>query len=330
MTTSEKTTASPFQVELTAPDISAYRASNVGIDYVTRLDSGKPGPHVIVQALTHGNELSGAITLDYLFKQNFQPICGVVSFIFANVAAYQMWDPANPDGNRYVEEDFNRVWSDEVLKGPRDSVELRRARELVDYIDTADYLLDLHSMSAPSAPLMVCGVRPQGGQKSINLSAKIGLPEWLMMDTGHVNGLRMIERAAFGDPSKHNTAILLEAGQHWERASDQIARETSLRFLKVTGAVDAQWADARCNLPTPVQKVVQVTQGYTARSLEFHWLAEYNGLEVIEKAGTALAHDQDHILRTPYDNAVLVMPTRSKRFSVGNTMLRFGRIEALN
>ena len=98
----------------------------------------------------------------------------------------------------------------------------------------------------------------------------------------------------------------------------------------MTGAVDAQWADARCNLPTPVQKVVQVTQGYTARSLEFHWLAEYNGLEVIEKAGTALAHDQDHILRTPYDNAVLVMPTRSKRFSVGNTMLRFGRIEALN
>lgn len=121
-----------------------------------------------------------------------------------------------PDGNRYVEEDFNRVWSDEVLNGPRDSVELRRARELVAYIDTADYLLDLHSMSAPSAPLMVCGVRPKGGQKSINLATKIGLPEWLMVDTGHVNGLRMIERAAFGDPSKHNTAILLEAGQHWE------------------------------------------------------------------------------------------------------------------
>ena len=113
MTTKQTTT--PFQVELTAPDISAYRASNVGIDYVTRLDSGKPGPHVIVQALTHGNELSGAITLDYLFKQNFQPTCGVVSFIFANVVAYQMWDPANPDGNRYVEEDFNRVWSDDVL-----------------------------------------------------------------------------------------------------------------------------------------------------------------------------------------------------------------------
>ena len=324
------TTPSTLKVELSAPDISAYRQSNVGIDYVTRMDSGKPGPHVIVQALTHGNELSGAITLDYLFKQKFQPVCGVVSFIFANVAAYALWDPQNPDGNRYVEEDFNRVWSDEVLNGPRDSVELRRARELVAYIDTADFLLDLHSMSAPSAPLMVCGVRPKGGQKSVNLSAKIGLPEWLMMDTGHANGLRMIERAAFGDPHKHNTAILLEAGQHWEKACEQIARETTLKFLKVTGVADAQWVDARCSLPPVEQKVVQVTEGYAAKSLDFEWLDIYNGLEVIEQAGKALAEDAGHTVRTPYDNAVLVMPTRSKRFAVGNTMVRFGRIESLN
>ena len=324
------TTPSTLKVELSAPDISAYRQSNVGIDYVTRMDSGKPGPHVIVQALTHGNELSGAITLDYLFKQKFQPVCGVVSFIFANVAAYALWDPQNPDGNRYVEEDFNRVWSDEVLNGPRDSVELRRARELVAYIDTADFLLDLHSMSAPSAPLMVCGVRPKGGQKSVNLSAKIGLPEWLMMDTGHANGLRMIERAAFGDPHKHNTAILLEAGQHWEKACEQIARETTLKFLKVTGVADAKWVDARCSLPPVEQKVVQVTEGYAAKSLDFEWLDVYNGLEVIEQAGKALAEDAGHTVRTPYDNAVLVMPTRSKRFAVGNTMVRFGRIESLN
>jgi hypothetical protein len=176
---------------------------------------------------------------------------------------------------------------------------------------------------------MVCGVRPKGGQKSVNLSAKIGLPEWLMMDTGHANGLRMIERAAFGDPHKHNTAILLEAGQHWEKACEQIARETTLKFLKVTGVADAQWVDARCSLPPVEQKVVQVTEGYAAKSLDFEWLDIYNGLEVIDKAGKALAEDAGHTLRTPYDNAVLVMPTRSKRFAVGNTMVRFGRIESL-
>jgi isocitrate/isopropylmalate dehydrogenase len=78
-----------------------------------------------------------------------------------------------------------------------------------------------------------------------------------------------------------------------------------------------------------VQKVVQVTEGYAAQSLDFEWLDVYNGLEVIEQAGKALAEDAGHTLRTPYDNAVLVMPTRSKRFAVGNTMVRFGRIESL-
>jgi hypothetical protein len=83
-------------------------------------------------------------------------------------------------------------------------------------------------------------------------------------------------------------------------------------------------------LPPVDQKVVQVTEGYAARSLDFEWLAVYNGLEVIEKSGTALAKDAGHAVCTPYDNAVLIMPTRSKRFTVGSTMVRYGRVEGLS
>jgi hypothetical protein len=53
-------------------------------------------------------------------------------------------------------------------------------------------------------------------------------------------------------------------------------------------------------------------------------------LEVIEKSGTALAEDAGHAVCTPYDNAVLIMPTRSKRFTVGSTMVRYGRVEGLS
>ena len=45
-----------FPVELVNPDISPYKNSNTGIDYVITLDSGLSGPHVfissIVQAFT--------------------------------------------------------------------------------------------------------------------------------------------------------------------------------------------------------------------------------------------------------------------------------------
>ena len=61
-----------YPVELVAPDITPYRAGNAGLDYVTTFDSGRAGPHVVA-AVTHGNELCGAITLDFLFRQDLEP-----------------------------------------------------------------------------------------------------------------------------------------------------------------------------------------------------------------------------------------------------------------
>jgi hypothetical protein len=46
--------------------------------------------------------------------------------------------PANPFSSRFVDEDFNRVWNPETLSGPRDSVELRRARELRPFVEEAN------------------------------------------------------------------------------------------------------------------------------------------------------------------------------------------------
>jgi hypothetical protein len=47
------------------------------------------------------------------------------------------------------------------------------------------------------------------------------------------------------------------------------------------------------------------------------------GLGVIAEAGTLLAHDGDAEVRTPYDDSVLVMPTR--RPKKGETAVRIGR-----
>ena len=46
-----------YNVELTPPDISAYRACNTGIEYVTTFTAREAGPHVVVMGLTHGNEI---------------------------------------------------------------------------------------------------------------------------------------------------------------------------------------------------------------------------------------------------------------------------------
>ena len=62
-----------YPVELTPPDIEPYRAGNTGIEYVTTFTAAAPGPHVMVCALTHGNEICGAIAIDKLFRAGIRP-----------------------------------------------------------------------------------------------------------------------------------------------------------------------------------------------------------------------------------------------------------------
>ena len=308
-------------IEIQPPDISAYRTGNTGVDYVHQLDSGKPGPTVMLQALTHGNEFCGAIALDYLLKEKLRPRAGKLTLAFANVAAYARFDFDDPDRSRYIDEDYNRVWGDDVLLGPRDSAELRRARQLLPFVDAADHLLDLHSMHEPCRPIMVCAK----SEKSVALSRRIGMPADLLLDTGHPAGLRMIERGAFNYPASPRSAVLIECGQHWEKSSVQVAIDTALRFLKATGAVEGAWADARLKLkPPPEQRVIRVTEPVVAQTMQFRFARPWKGLEVVPAKGTLVASDDDREWRTPYDDCVMVMPS-VVHLKPGTTLVRLGR-----
>ena len=85
-----------YPVLLQAPDISAYQKGNTGIDYIHQFDSGKPGTHVMISAVVHGNELCGAIALDHLFRHEVRPMQGRLSLAFMNVEAFQSFDPERP------------------------------------------------------------------------------------------------------------------------------------------------------------------------------------------------------------------------------------------
>jgi predicted deacylase len=310
-------------VQIQPPDIAAYRNGNTGVDFVHVLDSGRSGPNVMLQALTHGNEYCGAIALDALFRAKLRPRAGKVTLAFANVEAFSRFDFDDPDCSRYIDEDFNRVWDDEVLLGARDSAELRRARELRPFVDAADYLLDLHSMHEPCRPIMVCGQSDKGAA----FARRLGVPGDLLIDTGHPAGLRMIERGGFGDPASPRTAVLIECGQHWERSAAEVAVDTALRFLRTTGVVDGAWAAPRLRLqPPPAQRLVRVTEPVVARTMNFRFARVWQGLEVVPKAGTLVAADGDVEWRTPYDDCVMVMPSMAQ-LKPGTTMVRLGRYE---
>ena len=308
-----------YPVEIQPPDISAYRRGNTGIEFVSSFDGGRPGPHVMISAVVHGNELCGAIVLDELQRTEIRPVAGRLTLAFVNVAAYARFDACDPTASRFVDEDFNRLWNPAVLEHSRDSVELRRARELRPLLDDVDLLLDIHSMQHTAAPLMMCGPLRKGRQ----LAAAIGTPQHVVSDAGHAAGQRMRDYAEFSDPESPKNSLLVECGQHWERASVAVAFDTCVRFLRHSGVVDAGYGEQYIIANRPPQRVIEVTGPVTIKTERFRFAQDYRGLEVIAKAGTVIGWDGDEEVKTSYDGCVLIMPSR--RLNVGASAVRFGR-----
>jgi predicted deacylase len=293
------------------------------VEFVHTFDSGEPGPHAMIQALTHGNEICGAIAVDRLLREGVRPARGKLTLAFANVAAFRRFDPASPYASRFVDEDFNRVWTREVLDGPRQSVELKRARELRPFVEAADFLLDIHSMLEPSPAVMICGPL----EKGIRFAFDVGVPEHIVSDTGHSNGTRMRDYGGFGDPASPRNALLIECGQHWERNSARVAWQAAWRFLRQAGVADRERSEREIERAVPAQKLIRVTDAVVANSPAFRFAKSFTGLEVVPRQGDVIAWDGEEPVRAPYDNCVLIMPVPNN-IKTGLTAVRLGRVVA--
>lgn len=308
-------------VHTLAPNLARWSASNTGVDHVHERSGAAPGPEILVTALVHGNEYSGAIALAELLAAGWRPARGRVTLAFCNVAAFERFDAAQPDASRFVDEDFNRVWAADVLDGPRRSAELDRARQLRPFVDRASHLLDLHSMHEPCAPLLVTGTLA----RNIAFAQALRTASQVVVDSGHADGVRMRDYGEFSDAQGGRIALLLEAGQHWDPRAVSAARDTLMRFLLQAGALARSEAPMGWLLPDrePPAPVV-VTDRVVAASMDFRFSGSYSGGEVIAKAGTVIATDAGRKVLTPYDDCVLVMPSL-RQLRPGVTTVRLGR-----
>ncbi|HTR15558.1 MAG TPA: succinylglutamate desuccinylase/aspartoacylase family protein [Acetobacteraceae bacterium] len=309
-----------FQVHLAAPDLGPWVAGNTGIRGFTSLASGTAGPHIVLIALTHGNEIAGAIALDRLLRAGLRPARGRLTLGFANLAAFARFDPEEPTASRFVDEDLNRLWDPFLLDGQRHSCELDRAREMRPLIDQADVLLDLHSMLWPSEPLLLSGPSAKG----LALARGIGLPPLIVADQGHMSGPRLIDYGPFVDPASRQAAALVEAGQHWLPETVETTLACIDRLLRFTGlrAETAPPAPSAA-LPERPPRYAEVTMAVTAMSNDFTFVHPVRGGEVIPRRDTLIAVDGKTEIRTPHDDCLLVMP--SLRPCRGHTAVRLAR-----
>ena len=309
-----------YPIELQAPDISAYQHGNIGVDYVHRFDSGKPGPHVCVNAVMHGNEICGAITLDHLLNAQLRPKRGVLTLCFVNVGAFLTFNPHAPGESRFIDEDMNRVWVEDRLDGNEQSAELHRARALRPIFDSVDYLLDIHSMSTFSEPILLCN----GLASERELARKMTYPRTVACGSGHIVGKRLIEYTPFNDTTNDKTALLIECGQHWARDTGPAALDSTLYFLGALDMLPDGFLDAHVTTATPpAQQMLDVTHGYITKTDHFEFAQTFVGLEEFPDEGTLIATDGEETIRTPYPRCVLIMPHAIR--AKNRRVLRFAR-----
>jgi predicted deacylase len=311
-----------FKVQIGRPDISEWMAGNTGLRGFTSFDSGRAGPHVLLLGVMHGNEIGGAIVLDRLLRAGLRPARGKLSFGFANITAFERFDPLRPTASRFVDEDLNRVWDSAILDGPRHSSELDRARQMQPFIDEVDVVLDLHSMLWPSDPLILCGSAPSGKA----MAKAIAVPPLVVADAGHMNGRRLLDYPRFSAADSPYSACLVEAGQHWELNTVDTMLGSVAGLLRHLNMV----ADAASLPPmTPCRgggvRVATVTMAVTAMTSGFTFVENYRGGAIIAKRNTLIAMDGETEIRTPHADCLLVMP--ALRPSRGHTAVRLGKLE---
>ncbi len=287
---------------------------------------------MLITALIHGNELSGAWALKGLLEAGLRPAQGRLTLAFCNLKAFDTFDAGDHDASRFIDEDLNRQWAPErIAEGG--TLERRRAAELEPFVAQADWLLDLHSMHEPGAPLLLTGMQP----RNLALARELRSPEHVVVDAGHKDGVRMRDHGRFGelcaDGSDNGTrSLLIECGFHGDLRSRSVAHDLCARFLATSGVVSADEIERR--LPgwrgpdAPRQWALHVSGGVVARSSDFRFDQPYQGLECIARAGTVIGWNEGEPVATPFDDCVLVMPS-TRQAKAGVTVVRFARREPL-
>lgn len=294
-------TANKAPMEILPRDLSAYRKGNTGVDYVHRFESGKAGPHVLVNALTHGNEFCGMVAAAHLLDTGVRPEIGTLTISFANVAAYESFDIEHPFKSRQLVHNLNRVWGADQLDGGDDSPELRRARELRSVVGAADHILDIHSTSQDVVPFWVY----PAFARNAAVALAIGNPAiHMVMPNGLGSGVPLIQHGRHGDAaSTAGAAVVAECGQHFLKASSELATQVALDFIAHYGLIGKRIDTA----PTRPQRRFELVETHVIKTPDFRFARPLVGFEVFAKS-ELIATDGPDEIRAPCDDCTILMP----------------------
>ncbi|XOV80489.1 MAG: succinylglutamate desuccinylase/aspartoacylase family protein [Aestuariibacter sp.] len=277
-----------------------------------QMDSGRPGPLVIIIAALHGNEKVGLQATAAFFERfSAKEINGKVVVLVGNVAAAEQQC-------RFIDHDLNRFFISQYLNEPHSGVsEWHEARQLIDAVEeqvllypqaTKRYILDMHSMSGEGIPFTCF----PNSQQNDALARRIYLPAI----AGIVEFLPGTLAEYF---NRHFDSILVaECGQHDAPKTLDNGVAILIHYLHLIDVLQS----SACHREAK-QVLMHNTQGYwdvftrvryryhIENRTHFEMQPGFSNLQKVCQE-TLLARDGSHLIYAPFD-ARIVLPCYQKQ-----------------
>ncbi|NJW53286.1 succinylglutamate desuccinylase/aspartoacylase domain-containing protein [Salinimicrobium oceani] len=270
--------------------------------------SGHPGPLLFVTAGVHGNEPSGVKALKKVFSEleKTKPtIEGRIVGVMGNKSALEK-------GQRYIDEDLNRTWTEENVKNQDpETQEQREMHEIIEVLEkfseddySKRYFLDCHTTSSDSLPYI--------SVQDVNDN-----DQWAQrFPTYIVRGFSDIIYGAIDHYMSRTglTGFVFEAGQHDNPASVENHEGVIWLCLKEANALDVtklscypECVERFTEKNAPSQKVFEITYRHEIKKGDrFKMEPGFKNFQKIKK-GQLLATSNGSEITSDWD-AYIFMP----------------------
>lgn len=281
---------------------------------IHRFSSLKKGPNLLVFGAIHGNEICGPAAIQkiiFRLKKGRLPLAkGSVTFVpICNPLAYKK-------GKRYIEKNLNRVIAQQPISK---LYEEKLASHLLPWIDTCDWLLDIHSYEA-EGPAFV--FQDTAHKKTKAFARCLGphtiVTGWLdMYAAPHATVTNEGDTASYAH-SQGKTGVVIECGQHNDPNAILIAEKAILSAMSYLG-LTAPIKKKEDTASTPL-----IIKGYKvfSKNKKGRFVKKWKHLDPIKK-GEVIAIYHDGTQETADHDAFIMLP--NSKVSLGEEWFYLGK-----
>lgn len=188
-----------------------------------------PGPRFLFLGSVHGNEPCGSLAIDAIREKinsgEIKILNGNITFIpRVNAQAYI-------SKKRFIDVNLNRVVK--KTKNPT-TYEDKIAQELLTEIEKADYVVDLHSMTAKTVPIVFVDYITQG---NIDLANATGLSDFIYGWSELYAETEQNSDTISYTNSVGVAGVTIECGQHDDPKSFSVACASIINILNTYGVI---------------------------------------------------------------------------------------------